>query len=145
MHFNLWNREVLVVYVVHYGVELYVDAATISKDQSAAQTDLRSNTKSKMSPIEKLTLAIDKEGPFSEGDPITGTVFFILTKDTKIKSVSLKAKGEANVHWTSGDTAYYGRRTYFKVKIYPVEKKPKGKPENVKEDISLEVSYGYEH
>lgn len=85
-----------------------------------------------MSPIENLTLTCDKDEPFSEGDTVTGTVSFILTKDTKVKSVSIKAKGEANVYWKEGDTSYYGHREYFKGKEYLVAKNPKGKPEDIK-------------
>lgn len=62
------RSTVLEFYVFHFGVEL--DAAIKSCHHGAAQTDLRSNTKSEMSPIENLTLTCDKDGPFSEGDTV---------------------------------------------------------------------------
>ncbi|XP_037536591.1 arrestin domain-containing protein 3-like [Nematolebias whitei] len=78
-----------------------------------------------MSPIENLTLTCEKDEPFSEGDTVTGTVSFTLTKDTKVKSVSLQAKGKADVKWKQGNTHYHGYRGYFKDKEYLVAKNPK--------------------
>uniref|UniRef100_A0A3Q0RD50 Arrestin-like N-terminal domain-containing protein n=1 Tax=Amphilophus citrinellus TaxID=61819 RepID=A0A3Q0RD50_AMPCI len=40
------------------------------------------------------------DSSYSEGDADVGTVSFRLTKEVKVKSVSVKAKGEANVEWT---------------------------------------------
>ncbi|XP_037834774.1 arrestin domain-containing protein 3-like [Kryptolebias marmoratus] len=75
-----------------------------------------------MSPIRNLTLTCDRDGPFSEGDAITGTVSFHLTKETKVKSASVKAKGDAHVHWTEGsgddETSYTAHRRYFKDKQF---------------------------
>ncbi|XP_076587325.1 arrestin domain-containing protein 3-like [Chaetodon auriga] len=78
-----------------------------------------------MSPIKDFTLtheALNEEDTFSEGDPVSGTVTFTLSKDTKVKSLFIKAKGEARVHWTegSGDNkkSYSAHRRYFKVKEY---------------------------
>ncbi|KAK2902228.1 arrestin domain-containing protein 3-like [Channa argus] len=76
-----------------------------------------------MSPIKYFCLTyepVNEEGTFSEGDILCGTVTFTLTKDTKVKTVLVKAKGDANVHWTEGsgddERSYSARRRYFKVK-----------------------------
>ena len=89
-----------------------------------------------MSPIKDLRVtyeALNEEGTFSAGDTVAGTVTFTLTKDTKVKSLWVKLKGDANVRWTerSGDdeTTYSAHRRYFKVKRYVVDEK--GKLRNV--------------
>ncbi|KAG7243966.1 hypothetical protein INR49_006124 [Caranx melampygus] len=46
--------------------------------------------------------ALNEKSTFSSGDPVTGHVTFDLSKDTKISSISMHLKGEANVHWTTG-------------------------------------------
>ncbi|XP_028313559.1 arrestin domain-containing protein 3-like [Gouania willdenowi] len=102
-----------------------------------------------MAPIndfEVLYEAPNKEGTFSEGDTITGTVSFNLSKETKVKSVTVKAMGETSVHWTKGTgdrkkrvSAY---RPYFKVKDNLVAKSeqetrlPKG-PHNFKFKLQI--------
>ncbi|XP_037536417.1 arrestin domain-containing protein 2 [Nematolebias whitei] len=77
-----------------------------------------------MSPIENLTITCDKEDAYSEGDTITGVLSFNLTKDTKVKSVSVKAKGEAYCSWTEGsgddERSYSAYRSYFKEKHFVV-------------------------
>ncbi|KAK2837406.1 hypothetical protein Q5P01_014618 [Channa striata] len=86
-----------------------------------------------MSPIKNFSLtyeALNQEGTFSEGDALCGSVTFTLTKDTNVKSVFVKAKGDASVHWTegSGDNrrSYSAHRRYFKVKDYLVLENPQG-------------------
>ncbi|KAK2837405.1 hypothetical protein Q5P01_014617 [Channa striata] len=86
-----------------------------------------------MSPIKNFSLtyeALNQEGTFSEGDALCGSVTFTLTKDTNVKSVFVKAKGDANVHWTegSGDNrrSYSAHRRYFKVKDYLVLENSQG-------------------
>lgn len=81
----------------------------------------------KMSPIKELQLlcdALNSEETFSEGDPVGGTVSFTLTKETKVKCVLVKLKGEASVSWDEGTgddkRSYSDRRRYFKVKEYLV-------------------------
>ncbi|KAM6930915.1 arrestin domain-containing protein 3-like [Xenentodon cancila] len=76
-----------------------------------------------MSPIKDLDViyeAANEDGTFSAGDTIIGTVTFKLTKGTKVKSLLVKAKGDARVHWTEGSgddsTSYSAHRRYFKVK-----------------------------
>lgn len=86
-----------------------------------------------MSPIKDLNVtyeALNEENCFSEGDEIVGTVSFRLTKEAKVKSVYVKAKGDANVHWTEGsgddERSYSDHRRYFKLKEIMVAESPKG-------------------
>lgn len=86
-----------------------------------------------MSPIKDLNLtyeALNEEVTFSAGDTITGTVSFNLTKDTKVKCVAVKAKGDAHVHWTEGSgddkKSYSAHRRYFKEKQYCVPENDSG-------------------
>lgn len=66
--------------------------------------------------------AINEERTFSEGDCITGKVTMELSRETKIKSLSIKAKGMAMV--------FYSKKTsktkYLKMKEYMIEKTSKG-------------------
>lgn len=86
-----------------------------------------------MAPIKDLDLsyeALNDRGTFSEGDTLAGTLSFTLTKETKIKSLLVKAKGEAHVHWTEGsgddERSYSARHTYFKLKDFVIEETAKG-------------------
>lgn len=88
-----------------------------------------------MSPIKDFSLtyeALNEEDTFSDGDTVTGTVAFALTKETKVKSLFVKVKGDANVHWTEGsgddERSYSAHRRYFKLKEYLVAEKDKGRP-----------------
>uniref|UniRef100_A0A3Q0RF88 Arrestin C-terminal-like domain-containing protein n=1 Tax=Amphilophus citrinellus TaxID=61819 RepID=A0A3Q0RF88_AMPCI len=83
-----------------------------------------------MSPIKDLKvicIAVNEDGTFSQGDIIVGAVIFRLTKDVKVKSVSLKAKGDASAEWSEGNTKFISHWRYFKVKKYLVEKNDKGR------------------
>ncbi|KAK2837407.1 hypothetical protein Q5P01_014619 [Channa striata] len=86
-----------------------------------------------MSPIKNFSLtyeALNEEGTFSEGDALCGSVTFTLTKDTKVKSVFVKVKGDANVRWTEGsgddETSYSAHRRYLKVEDYLIVENSKG-------------------
>ncbi|XP_019949203.1 arrestin domain-containing protein 3-like [Paralichthys olivaceus] len=85
-----------------------------------------------MSPIKDFTLTYEAFNPegFSEGDTITGTVTLILTKDTKVKSIFVKAKGDASVRWlevnANGWQFHRAHRRCFKVKEYLVKEAAKG-------------------
>uniref|UniRef100_A0A3Q4GF44 Arrestin C-terminal-like domain-containing protein n=1 Tax=Neolamprologus brichardi TaxID=32507 RepID=A0A3Q4GF44_NEOBR len=77
---------------------------------------------------------INEDGSYSEGNTIVGTVSFRLTKEVKVKSLSVKAKGDVKAEWTEG-TGYFqithtAKRRYFKVKEYLIAKNgtvlPKG-------------------
>ncbi|XP_042277975.1 arrestin domain-containing protein 3-like [Thunnus maccoyii] len=78
-----------------------------------------------MSPIKDFTLtydALNKENTFSDGDTVTGTVSFTLNKETKVKGLVVKIKGDASVHWRegTGDNRRNVRshKRYLKVKEY---------------------------
>uniref|UniRef100_A0A3B4H2I1 Arrestin-like N-terminal domain-containing protein n=1 Tax=Pundamilia nyererei TaxID=303518 RepID=A0A3B4H2I1_9CICH len=67
---------------------------------------------------------------YSEGDTIVGSVSFRLTKEVKVKSLSVKAKGDVKAEWTEG-TGYFqithtAKRRYFKVKEYLIARNGKG-------------------
>ncbi|KAM8760348.1 arrestin domain-containing protein 3-like isoform 2-T2 [Acanthopagrus schlegelii] len=86
-----------------------------------------------MFPIQDFKLTyklLNKEKTFSEGDIVAGTVTFTLTRETKVKSLLVKVKGDANVHWTEGsgirETDYKAHRRYLKVKQYLLAEKPEG-------------------
>ncbi|XP_068559975.1 arrestin domain-containing protein 3-like [Cebidichthys violaceus] len=86
-----------------------------------------------MSPIKDLNLvyeALNKEDTFSQGDTIAGTLTFSLTKETKVKALTVKAKGEARVHWTRGTgdnrKSYNAYRKYMKLKEHIVAENEKG-------------------
>ncbi|KAG8012115.1 Arrestin domain-containing protein 3 [Nibea albiflora] len=81
-----------------------------------------------MSPIKDFALtyeAVNVDNIFSEGDTVTGTVRFTLTKEIKVKKLLVKLKGDAHVHWTegSGDNkkSRSASRRYFKAKEFLVE------------------------
>lgn len=97
-----------------------------------------------MSPIKDFKLsyeALNNEGIFSEGDTIAGTVTFTLTKETKMKSLVVKVKGEARVHWTEGtgdgENSRSDHRRYFKDKEYLVEEKSKSRSNTWTECVSF--------
>uniref|UniRef100_A0A8C6WXQ9 Arrestin-like N-terminal domain-containing protein n=1 Tax=Neogobius melanostomus TaxID=47308 RepID=A0A8C6WXQ9_9GOBI len=80
-----------------------------------------------MSPIQDFKVkyeAVNKENTFSAGDTIKGMVTFTLTKETKIKCLYVKAKGDAHVHWTDsqghGDhqnnETHHAHKRYYKAK-----------------------------
>lgn len=79
----------------------------------------------KMSPIKDFHLVynvLNSEETFSEGDTVGGTVSFTLTKETKVKNILVKLKGQASVSWSEGmgddSSSYSDHRRYFKVKQY---------------------------
>lgn len=87
-----------------------------------------------MSPIKNLNVTfetISDNSSYSEGDTIVGTVSFRLKKDVKVKSVYVKAKGEANVEWTEVgvpvERLQSAHRRYFKVKEYLVAENHEGR------------------
>lgn len=48
--------------------------------------------------------SLNEEGTFSERDIMTGNVTVTLRKDTKVKSLFVKVKGDANVSWTESSS-----------------------------------------
>lgn len=90
---------------------------------------------SNMSPIKDLQIiykVLNEEDTFSAGDTVEGAVTFTLKKETKVKSVLVKMKGEARVQWSEGsgddEKTYSDSRRYFKVKEYLVAQNAKGRP-----------------
>lgn len=86
-----------------------------------------------MSPIKDFHLVYNvpnSEETFSEGDTVGGAVSFVVTKESKVKSILVKLKGEASVSWEEGmgddATTYSDRRRYFKVKNYLVTQEEGG-------------------
>lgn len=91
-----------------------------------------------MSPIKDFKLiyeTLNQEGTFSAGDTVVGTATFKLSDETKVKSIAVKVKGEARVHWTDGTgdhkRSHSDHRSYFKEKVYLVEKRDKSRPKNL--------------
>uniref|UniRef100_A0A3Q3EPI3 Uncharacterized protein n=1 Tax=Labrus bergylta TaxID=56723 RepID=A0A3Q3EPI3_9LABR len=73
----------------------------------------------------KLTFeALNEEQTFTSGDTIRGTLTFTLTEDTKVKSLGVKVKGYAHVHWTEGtgdrriSTYHWGKGQFKYILLY---------------------------
>ncbi|XP_037634780.1 arrestin domain-containing protein 3-like [Sebastes umbrosus] len=89
-----------------------------------------------MSWIKDLNLdyeALNKEGTFSAGDTIIGTVTLTLTKETKVKCLMVKAKGDARIDWQecNQDGTYNGHRRYFKLKEFLIAENDTVLPQGV--------------
>ncbi|KAM4745678.1 arrestin domain-containing protein 3-like isoform 2-T2 [Anableps anableps] len=71
-----------------------------------------------------------RDGAFSEGDTIAGLVSFHLSKETKVKSVSVRFKGDGQVYRTEGvgedESSYSASKRYLKVKEYLVKEAAEG-------------------
>ncbi|KAM4578933.1 arrestin domain-containing protein 3-like [Fundulus diaphanus] len=96
-----------------------------------------------MPTVDSFTLscdALNEENTFSEGDVVTGQVTLSLSKETKVKKLFVKAKGDADVRWTrkSGDRThtYYAHRRYFKLKQHLI-------PEDSEETVLPEGIHVY--
>lgn len=74
--------------------------------------------------------ALNEEGTFSPGDIITGKVTLVLSKETKVKCLYIKAKGDADVCWSEerGDQnrTYSAHRRYFKEKEFIISEAAEG-------------------
>uniref|UniRef100_A0A3B3WZR4 Arrestin C-terminal-like domain-containing protein n=1 Tax=Poecilia mexicana TaxID=48701 RepID=A0A3B3WZR4_9TELE len=73
-----------------------------------------------MSRINDLSIICEdanRDGTFSEGDTVAGLVSFNLSKQTKIKSVSVTLKGHGQVFWSEGSgddaTSYRASKRYL--------------------------------
>ncbi|XP_034096198.1 arrestin domain-containing protein 3-like [Gymnodraco acuticeps] len=86
-----------------------------------------------MSPIKDFIVsyeASNEKGFISQGDTIAGTVTFTLSKETVLKVLVVKVKGNARVHWTEGTgdrrKSRTAHRRYLKLKEYLVPENDKG-------------------
>ncbi|KAL3063071.1 hypothetical protein OYC64_002788 [Pagothenia borchgrevinki] len=86
-----------------------------------------------MSPIKDFIVtyeAPNEKGFISQGDTIAGTVTFTLTKETELKVLVVKVKGNARVRWTEGTgdrrKSRTAHRRYLKLKEYLVPENDKG-------------------
>lgn len=88
--------------------------------------------------IEKLSVEYDangKDNVFAAGDTITGRVTLELSKDTKIKTLSIKAKGKASVMWTE----YYAPNVYV---TFTAKEKYFSDKKHLLDDTNLVIASG---
>ena len=74
---------------------------------------------------------INEQRTFSEGDCITGRVTLQLAKETKIQSLCIKAKCDANVRWTEKRNdkthSYTSHERFYKLKDFMIQETSNGK------------------
>ncbi len=61
--------------------------------------------------------AVNDRNTFSNGDTLVGRVIMEVSKETKIKALTVKAKGKADVSWTEtqgeDSVTYWDKEKYF--------------------------------
>ncbi len=61
--------------------------------------------------------AVNNRNTFSNGDTLVGRVIVEVSKETKIKALTIKAKGKADVSWTEtqgeDSVTYWDKEKYF--------------------------------
>ncbi|KAG7243939.1 hypothetical protein INR49_006097 [Caranx melampygus] len=89
-----------------------------------------SNRMSRVKGFELTYEALNENNTFSEGDTVSGRVTLTLAKETKVKYLIVKFKGEARVLWSektiNSTITYTAHERYFKVKESLVAENEKG-------------------
>ncbi|XP_064152592.1 arrestin domain-containing protein 3-like [Anguilla rostrata] len=79
--------------------------------------------------------SINEQNTFSNGDTISGRMILELSKEAEINSLSVKAKGKADVHWREkhGDrhVSYNAKEEYFKLEQFIYRKVKDGDQERL--------------
>ncbi|KAG9354341.1 hypothetical protein JZ751_001046, partial [Albula glossodonta] len=83
-----------------------------------------------MSSVKNISISYDpinEQNTFTNGDIISGRVILELSKDTEINSLSVKAKGKAEVHWTERHNdrteTYHAKEKYFTLEQFILQKR----------------------
>lgn len=75
--------------------------------------------------------ALNDRNTFSNGDTLAGRVIVEVSKETKIKTLTVKAKGKANVAWTESqgenNVTYWDKEKYFSQTVLSVLPEPEDK------------------
>ena len=101
-------------------------------DQADQKIFFASNMLSTVKNISVIYDPINESKTFSSGDYISGRISVELAKDCTINSLSIKAKGKAQVRWTEKHgkttTTYHAKEKYFSMKQFIIqEQKGQGK------------------
>lgn len=68
--------------------------------------------------------ALNGRNTFSNGDTLAGRVIVEVSKETKIKTLTVKAKGKADVAWTESqgenNVTYWDKEKYFSQTVLSV-------------------------
>lgn len=101
--------------------------------------------------VKNISVAFDplsESSTFTNGDYISGRVTLEVVKETHIKSLFVKAKGEASVRWSENHgrynvVVYHDKETCFKTIQYFIQEEKKGKTSPaLKKNVWLPVRSG---